>query len=102
MLRPLQQQYTKPHPASIDLCHVLILRHFLLDHWPQYRTILMDSVCSQSCNWPYSDAACFGISDHAIATLSAAFIEHVTSPDNYSISAQIIERLPMLASYVQT
>lgn len=93
MLRPLRKQYTVSHPAAVDLCHFLILRHFLLDHWQQYHSLLMESICRQDCNWPYSNAACFGISDRVVVTLSAAFIEHISKPENYTIEATIVERM---------
>jgi len=99
MLRPQPKQYTVPHIAGIDICHLPLFKDFLLSHPDRYHDVILSE---QSCNWPYSDTAClaFGETDRKSVKMSQAFIEHVRTLDNYSVGPGILETVPQMAGHV--
>lgn len=100
MLRPLSKQYTVPHMAGIDICHFPAFKNFLLSNRDHYKNVLLEK---QSCNWPYSDAACLVYAEKPgkYIKTSQAFIEHVRTLTNYSVDQSIVERVPQMACHIQ-
>ncbi|KAK5078971.1 hypothetical protein LTR64_002609 [Lithohypha guttulata] len=103
MLRPLRKQYTVEHAASIDICYFPALKDFLLDNQHQYSSLFIKIISTQSCNWPYSEAACFNNCNQPshTSTLSRAFIEHIRNGQNFTIGAEIFEEAPQLKAHVR-
>lgn len=100
MLRPLFKQYTVPHMAGIDICHLPGFKHFLLSQRDRYKQVLLSN---QSCNWPYSDSAYVVYSEtpRKSVKMSQAFIEHVRILDNYSVDPCIVATVPQMACHVR-
>ncbi|KAK5080492.1 hypothetical protein LTR05_008603 [Lithohypha guttulata] len=99
ILRPVRKQYTVPHPAGLDICHVPALKNFLFTHWDDHNSLLIKLVSSQDCNWPYSDAACFSPEKgpNGAPTMSLVFIEHIRNLNNYTLGPSKLELIPQLA-----
>ena len=95
MLRPQSKQYTIPHMAGIDICHFPAFKNFLLSNRDHYKNVLLTK---QSCNWPYSDAACLVNTEKPGKSIkmSHAFIEHVRTLQNHSVNPSILERVPQM------
>lgn len=100
MLRPLAKQYTVPHVAAIDICHLPTFKDFLLSGQDHYNNVVLSE---QSCNWPYSDAAClvYEETERRSVGMSQAFIEHVRRLDHFSVNSSILERVPQMACHVR-
>lgn len=100
MLRPLSKQYTVPHIAAIDICHLPVFKDFLLSDRDHYNNVLLSK---QSCNWPYSDAACLVYEEKERNTvkMSQAFIEHVRRLRNFSVDSDILKTVPQMAYHVR-
>ncbi|KAK5936737.1 hypothetical protein PMZ80_011000 [Knufia obscura] len=100
MLRPLSKQYTVPHIAAIDICHLPVFKDFLLSGRDHYKNVLLSK---QSCNWPYSDAAClvYEETERKSVKMSQAFIEHVRRLGNFSVDPDILKTAPQMACHVR-
>lgn len=98
ILRPVRKQYTIPHAAGLDICHMPVLKDYLFSHWNDHDNLLIKLVANQDCNWPYSNSACFQPESHGRGTLtmSQAFLEHIRELDNYTLSPSVIAILPQL------
>ena len=99
MLRPMRKQYLIPHPAGIDICHVPVLKDFMLHNWAEHKPFPDKLIQSQSCNWPYSDAACFVLNEETppSVTMARAFVEHVSRPSSYTVEWELLRVVPHLA-----
>lgn len=98
VLRPLRKQYTIPHAAGLDICHVPVLKDYLFSNWDKYDTLLTKLVANQECNWPYSNSACFQPERNELEamTMSQAFLEHIRNLNNYTLGPNILAQVPQL------
>lgn len=101
ILRPVRKQYTIPHAAGLDICHVPALKNYLFSHWDDDDGLPFKLLANLDCNWPYSNSACFQPekNDHKTLTMSQAFLEHIRELSNYTFGSHIVALVPQLTDH---
>ena len=101
LMRPLDVQLFVPHTGDVDLCHLPCVRATQLHHGGKW--VNRVTADSQRCSWTEGE---FSSTEErrvqtskgpvVMRTLSAAFIDCIDDPRNWSLSSSVLKEFPEL------